>query len=326
LMNPTVSTYPSNSEFDKKRKRGYSFMMSAFNIVIAFSALGAYLVQLNVKYLFTLNDNSFNNTLLASIVLFISLFSLEITSFAMKRAPSWLRGGFVSFLFAVCMAGFLPVVFRSIYFTPPICNGRGTPNTAADLSEILSCLDLNDLTIDDMALFKTNLTFLAHTASSIRISNNQNIEIISFPFANDAQDWTIESNNNLQAISAPLFGSSSYSFGNLFLLNNPKLVDVDFPMLSDIYDHSQVTISGNDALASLNFPNIIYITGVMTISDNDNLQNVTFDLLPSANGIISISNNPNLQTIAFPSWRSTPFPAGSFPNNHPNLTITYKGS
>ena len=129
-----------------------------------------------------------------------------------------------------------------------------------------------DITIADTNT--TNLEFpLLNSASKFAIYGNLNLNNLTINPISQFNDFSIGSSKITSInLSATTFKNS------LYIVNNALLTSIELPLLEDV---SELNISTNNSLASVNLPKLTTSEGSIDISGNSVLTNVNIPLINS---------------------------------------------
>ena len=154
-----------------------------------------------------------------------------------------------------------------------------------------------NLTIQHEAIVELVFRDLKQIRSHIDVSHNLMLQEGNFQVLQDSFDGLVGITNNsvLTILGLPMLKR-----GTLSVAGNPKLQEVDFPVLSS--SSSRLEIANNSGLTSLGFP-MLEIARNFYVMNNPMLIEVNFPVLQGfyySDSRIEITNNSVLTSLAFP--------------------------
>jgi hypothetical protein len=187
----------------------------------------------------------------------------------------------------------IPVLDTVTYFTTNANNLAAV--SAPSLTAILGVGTNKGLSILNNNSVLTALSFpnLNNVEGVLSIANNQGLSNINLPSIAKVAAFNITGNFNLSTLSAN-FSTAD----NITVSNNNALTSISFPQY--INGSGNITIASNNALTSISMPQFTNGVGNILITSNTLLATISFPQLVSLTGNIGFNGDIALTTISFP--------------------------
>lgn len=124
--------------------------------------------------------------------------------------------------------------------------------------------------------------------NSLVVSNTTNLTTLNLSQIQKLDSLKITNNEKLENVSFP---NLETTVKRIEVIKNNALSSIDFPKLTGV---DYTSISGNEVLKSIIFPVLTEINNQISIQSNTYLTTISFGTLSIAQGDISIGSSPNI--------------------------------
>jgi sugar lactone lactonase YvrE len=153
-----------------------------------------------------------------------------------------------------------------------------------------------DLTVErNPALGDLTLPLLTHVGGNMSAGENAALETIDLPLVNTVEgDISVVRNQTLTSFLAPVLART----GGVSVSHNEALVDLLFPELAHVA--GQWSFDANGKLRSVGAPALVDVEEDVVFASNPELDEITMPLLQRVNGAVTVEDDAALEQVELP--------------------------